>query len=171
MRSLISKTAVVTDDPWQVLEGGAGNAPQGTDLLVPLAVWVDARYVLVERAGRLGVWLEPADDPALLAADVGRLSLIAVHFPSFTDGRGFSIARLLRDRHGYRGELRATGPMTRDTLFYLARCGFDAFELREGEDPQASLQELAAFDEVYQGAADRGPLFERRFHAAAPAGR
>jgi hypothetical protein len=52
MRSLISKTAVVTDDPWQVLEGGAGNAPQGTDLLVPLAVWVDARYVLVERAGR-----------------------------------------------------------------------------------------------------------------------
>lgn len=162
MRSLISKAGRITDDRWQVLTGGVGAAVGESDLLVPLAVWVDSRDMLLERAVRNGVLLEPGDDPGLLAGDVDLLALIAVHFPALTDGRGFSSARLLRERYGYRGELRATGPLTRDTLFYLARCGFDSFELREGEDPVAALDELSAFDEVYQGATDRGPLFERR---------
>lgn len=161
MHSLISRQAVVTADPWQVLDGGIHDAPQGADLLVPLQVWLDGRCLLLERHGRVGVRLEPGDDPALIAGDVDCLSLVAIDFPSFTDGRGFSIARRLRERHGWRGELRATGPLTRDVLFYLARCGFDSFELREGEDPVAALAEFAAFDEVYQGAVDRTAPFAR----------
>jgi len=167
MRSLISKTGVVNGDPWLRLEGAADAAAAGADLLVPLAIWLEARERLLDRRGRLGVVIEPGDEPAVLASDVSWLSLIAIHFPSFTDGRGFSTARLLRERHGYRGELRATGPLTRDTLFYLARCGFDTFELREGENALESLAELLAFDEVYQAANDRGPLFERRLQALA----
>ncbi len=167
MHSLINKRAVIAGDPWQRLDGGVGDAPAATDLLVPLHAWFDARGTLLERGGRVGVQLEPGDDPALLADDVDCLSLVAVRFPALTDGRGFSIGRLLRERHGYRGELRATGPLTRDALFYLARCGFDSFELREGEDPVAALSELAAFDAVYQGAADRGAPFDRPAGVAA----
>jgi len=167
MRSLISKTGVVSGDPWVRLEGAADAAAADGDLLVPLTIWLEARALLLDRRGHLGVVIEPGEDPALVVVDMHRLSLIAVHFPSFTDGRGFSTARLLRERYGYRGELRATGPLTRDTLFYLARCGFDTFELREGEAAIESLAELSAFDEVYQAANDRGPLFERRLQALA----
>jgi len=162
MPSLISRHAVVSDDPWVVLQGGADDAPAGADLRMSLPVWLDARARLRDRAGRVGVMLEPGDDPALLAGDVGCLSLVTVHFPSITDGRGFSIGRLLRERHHYRGELRAAGPLTRDALFLLARCGFDSFELREGEDPAAALLEFGVFDVVYQAAADRGAPFDRR---------
>lgn len=111
--------------------------------------------------------LEPGDDPAALAAQYGEhfaaLPLIAVRFPSFTDGRGYSIARLLRERLGFRGELRAVGDIARDQLHYLARCGFDSFELREGEDVATAKAALAAFSDAYQAAVDQPvPLFRRR---------
>jgi uncharacterized protein (DUF934 family) len=91
-------------------------------------------------------------------------ALVAVNFPQFTDGRGYSSARLLRERYGWRGELRAIGDVFRDQLFYLARCGFDAFALRQGEDAQAALAAFDDFSDAYQTAADRPlPLFRRRF--------
>src|SRR4051812_45046346 len=79
--------------------------------------------------------LEPTDDPATVADRLAHVARVEVHFPKFGDGRGFSIGRLLRERYGYKGELRAVGPLTRDHLFFLESCGFDAFELRDGEDP------------------------------------
>ncbi len=158
-------------DPWFRLEAGTSCGPAAADLLVPLQTWLHGRPGLLARGGRVGVQLEPGDDPALLAGDVDRLSLVAVHFPALTDGRGFSIGRLLRERHGYRGELRATGPLTRDAVFYLARCGFDSFELRAGEDPHAALSEFGAFAAVYQGAVDRGAPFDRSGPGAAVAPR
>ena len=107
------------------------------------------------------VRLEPADDPASISLEgVGR---VEVSFPKFGDGRGYSIARLLRSRHGYRGELRAVGHITRDLLFFLESCGFDAFELREGEDPREALASFGDFSEAYQASAARPlPLFRRR---------
>ena len=107
--------------------------------------------------------LEPTDDPALAAGAVGLARVIAVNFPKFSDGRGYSIARLLRERHGYQGELRAVGDVQRDQLFYLARCGFDAFLLRDGLDAQESLSALQDFSEAYQASVERPePLFRRR---------
>lgn len=107
--------------------------------------------------------LEPGDDPAAVAHRLGAVARVEVNFPSFTDGRGYSIARLLRERHGYRGELRAVGDVQRDQLFYLARCGFDAFLLRDGEDAQAALGALRDFSEAYQASVERPlPLFRRR---------
>ena len=76
--------------------------------------------------------LEPTDDPALVAGAVGLAGVIAVNFPKFGDGRGYSIARLLRERYGYKGELRAVGVVARDHLQLMAQCGFDSFQLREG---------------------------------------
>jgi uncharacterized protein (DUF934 family) len=87
--------------------------------------------------------LEPGDDPASVAHELARATRVEVSFPKFGDGRGFSIARLLRGRYGYKGELRAVGHITRDHLYCMARVGFDAFELREGED---AVEALAAFD-------------------------
>ena len=94
------------------------------------------------------VRLEPADDPA--AVSLEGVTRIDVSFPKFGDGRGYSIARLLRERHGYRGELRAVGHITRDLLFFMESCGFDAFELREGEDPRAALASFEDFSHSYQ---------------------
>ena len=92
--------------------------------------------------------LEPSADPA--AVSLEGVTRIEVHFPKFGDGRGYSIARLLRTRHGYRGELRAVGHITRDLLFFLESCGFDAFELREGENPHEALAAFEDFSHSYQ---------------------
>ena len=89
--------------------------------------------------------LEPADDLAGIQIRLAGVSVVEINFPKFGDGRGYSLARLLRTRHGYRGELRAVGQFTRDHLRFMERVGFDAFELREGEDAREAL---AAFDEL-----------------------
>src|SRR5919108_3248307 len=77
--------------------------------------------------------LEPGDDPAAVAHALAGASRVEVNFPKFGDGRGYSLAVLLRTRYGYRGELRAVGHITRDLLSFMESCGFDAYELREGE--------------------------------------
>jgi uncharacterized protein (DUF934 family) len=97
--------------------------------------------------------LEPADDPASLSLD--GVTRIEVNFPKFGDGRGYSTARLLRERYGYRGELRAVGQITRDLLFFMESCGFDAFELRAGEDPHEALAAFEDFSESYQASVAR----------------
>jgi uncharacterized protein (DUF934 family) len=92
--------------------------------------------------------LEPTADPA--SVELEGVHRIEIHFPKFGDGRGYSIARLLRERRGYRGELRATGHITRDLLFFMEHCGFDAFELREGENPYEALAAFEDFTHSYQ---------------------
>ena len=107
--------------------------------------------------------LEPTDDLSRVADALGQARVVAVRFPKFGDGRAFSIARLLRERHGYKGELRAMGEVARDHLYYMAQCGFDAFELRPGEDPQEALAAFGDFTTAYQStAAEPLPLFRRR---------
>lgn len=107
------------------------------------------------------VRLEPADDPAAVCLE--GVARVEISFPKFGDGRGYSLARLLRTRHGFRGELRAVGHITRDLLFFLESCGFDAFELREGEDPREALAAFDDFSEAYQASVARPqPLFRRR---------
>lgn len=107
--------------------------------------------------------LEPTDDPANAAGAVGAARVIAVSFPKFSDGRGYSIGRLLRERYGYKGELRAVGEVARDHLHAMEQCGFNAFQLREGEDPQEALAAFGDFSDSYQATAARPePLFRRR---------
>ena len=96
------------------------------------------------------VRLEPSDDPAAAVDRIARAARVEVNFPKFGDGRGYSIARLLRERHGYRGELRAVGQVARDHLYFMERCGFDAFLLRDGEDPHEALRGFEDFSAAYQ---------------------
>lgn len=158
-------------DPWQLLEGDVADAlaaaPAASDVIVPLSAWHALRAQLLARRGRIGVCLTGEDDPGAIARDLEHFELIAVRFQRFTDGRGYSIARLLRERYGWRGELRAIGDIQRDQLFYLERCGFDAFDLREGEDVEVALRAFSDFREAYQASVDRPvPLFRRREHVS-----
>jgi uncharacterized protein (DUF934 family) len=128
--------------------------------IVPLAFWLAANDALRARRD-VGVWLAPAADPALLAADAARLPLIAVEFPKFTDGRGYSTGRLLRERFGFTGELRAIGDIQRDQLYYLHQVGFDAFVVADGNDVQSVLAALRDFSDGYQLTNRRTPWFRR----------
>ena len=159
-------------DSWLKLDAGTKDAPTAVppagDVIVPLAVWQAQREHLIAREGRVGVWLAGGDEPEDIAADLAHFDVIAVQFPSFTDGRGYSVGRLLRERYGWRGELRAFGDVQRDQLSYLTRCGFDAFVLREGEDVEVALAAFSDFGDGYQASVDRPqPLFRRR-EAAGP---
>lgn len=128
-----------------------------------MATLIKQRRIVEEPSPPELVVLQPADDPAALADRLAAIKVIAINFPRFGDGRGYSIARLLRERYGYKGELRAIGEVARDQLHAMAQCGFDAFQLREGEDPQAALAAFGDFSDTYQAtAAQPQPLFRRR---------
>jgi uncharacterized protein (DUF934 family) len=133
--SEIIRNGQIHSDDWTVLRLAEGEEAAAVELpagrvMVPLAVWQARRDALLARAeaGTLGVWLAGNDDPAAIAGDLPTLRLVAVDFPKFADGRGYSIAALLRSRHGYGGELRAIGEVLRDQFFYLSRCGFDSLQ-------------------------------------------
>ena len=168
MPTLIDRTGPI-DDVWSWYGSDAGPEAPGTPgshLILPLARWASDGESLIAGGAKVGICLEPADEPADIADALGRLDLVAVRFPAFTDGRGYSTARLLRQRYGWQGELRAVGDVLRDQMFYLARCGFSTFDLKDGESVAGALAGLGDFTEAYQAAADRGPLFKRRQRAA-----
>jgi len=109
------------------------------------------------------VWIDSHEEVEQLGSAANRFALVAVRFPAFTDGRGFSTARLLRERYGYQGELRAIGDVFKDLLYYMQRCGFNAFAVREDKDIHEALKGLNDFCDGYQTSVDRPePLFRRR---------
>ena len=165
VRYIIRDREVVADD-WQVLpaiaEGAAAALPDGK-LIVPLNVWLAQTDALTERKRPVGVWLDSHQHAADIAHAINRFAVIAVNFPKFTDGRGFTIATLLRSRYGYKGELRAIGDVLRDQLFYMHRVGFNAFAVRADKDIHDALKALKDFSVRYQGSVDQPqPLFKRR---------
>jgi uncharacterized protein (DUF934 family) len=163
MPRLIKDRALV-DDSWNLLRDAAtlADVPCGGPVIVPLTLW-RLEHASLSARGEVGVWLKPDDDPGALADDVGRLPLIAVDFPKFTDGRGYSTARLLREKYRYTGELRAIGDVLRDQLYYLQACGFNAFAVCADRDPGEALPSLGDFSDNYQATATKPvPLFRRR---------
>src|SRR3954468_12856452 len=107
--------------------------------------------------------LEPNADLVAVAPRLAGAARVEINFPKFGDGRGYSLARLLRERHGYKGELRAVGQVARDLLLYMESCGFDSYELREGEDAAEALTGFDDFSDTYQASVTRpAPLFRRR---------
>jgi uncharacterized protein (DUF934 family) len=150
----------ISEDHWlHVPEGGrAGGAGAVT---VTLQDWRRHRDELARRGPPVGVRLGAADDLDEIVEYLDVIDLVAFDFGSFTEGRGYSHARILRERHGYRGEIRARGDVSRDRLAFMERCGFDAFELRPADalakDLEGALDAFAEISEVYQPAADARP--------------
>lgn len=160
-RTLIADRRI-QDDEWVLCEEDASR-PENGRVILPLVEWQEA----------------PGDDVAPLLASDTELTpelaeqlldapLIAIDFPKFTDGRGYSIARQLRERHGYRGQIRAVGDVLIDQLYYMSRCGFDAFLLREDQVVEDALNALDTFSLSYQPGTDTPePLFRRRMRESA----
>lgn len=161
----IIKNDQVVDETWHLLPKDAtlDGLTNCDDLIVPLGLWREHAHALKARDGGLGVWLDSDEQVEELADDLANFQVIALNFPAFTDGRHYSSARLLRERYGYKGEIRAIGDVLRDQLFLMRRCGFDAFAVRADRDPYDALEGLKDFSVTYQAAADDPrPLFRRR---------
>jgi uncharacterized protein (DUF934 family) len=156
----VIKDQKILDDGWQLCAAGE-PVPESGDVIVPVNVWNAERAKLSARAGKVGVWLASDELPEQVEA-LADLPLVAIDFPKFGDGRGYSSARLLRERHAYKGEVRAVGEVLRDQLFYMARCGFDSFALKAGKDIEGALDAFKDFSLSYQAAADDPrPLIRR----------
>jgi uncharacterized protein (DUF934 family) len=164
----IIKNQQIIDDHWRLLKLAAEETAESVALpevttMLPLAVWLARKEAILARSSPIGVWLDSHEDPAAIAGDLDHFAVIGVNFPKFTDGRSYSNARLLRERYGYTGEIRAIGEVLQDQLFFMKRCGIDAYALLEGKDIEQALSGLRDFSEAYQAAADQPkPLFRRR---------
>jgi uncharacterized protein (DUF934 family) len=160
MPNKIIKDGAIVENQWQLVDTDATEVPNGP-IIVPLSLWNNQQEKLAGRTP-LGVWLNSDEPPENIADCLEHFSLIAINFPIFTDGRGFSYARELREVHHYRGEIRAIGNFIRDQLFFLKRCGFNAFELST-MDIESALKSFNDFSNCYQAAIDQPePLFRRR---------
>ena len=106
---------------------GDGDALPDAGVIVSLSRFRAERDALLARTAPVGIALAPTDRPEAIAADLDKIAVVSLAFPKFSDGRSFSTARLLRERHGYTGEIRATGDVLFDRIGHMIRCGFDAF--------------------------------------------
>lgn len=161
MQNLIKNGALASDDSWRLIRSVDDAFSIEEDVILPLEVYLERKDG--QHTGKLAVWLAPEQDAAVLQMHLADLPLIAIDFPAFTDGRGYSHARLLRERYGYQGELRAIGDVLRDQLSYMAQVGFDAFVIRADRDAASALAGLADFSEQYQATVLQPvPLLRRR---------
>jgi uncharacterized protein (DUF934 family) len=139
--------------------------PEEGAVLLPAARFLAGADRIAGRPGATGVLWPNDRDVSELAPWLGRLALVALVFPTFKDGRAYSQARSLRERFGFRGEIRATGDVLRDQFLFLHRAGFDAFEVRKPEDAAAFCEVLRIYDVFYQPAADgEGGALRRRLN-------
>lgn len=157
----VSNTSRETDAPWHFVAGDA-PLPATGDVVLPLARWLAERTRMDTREGRIGVQLTGADDVARLVDDVDRIDRVVLFFDKGTDGRGYSQARLLRERFGFRGELQAAGELLPDHLHFLYRCGFDHVTLPATVERAEIVSALTAISHGTQPAGDGGELAFRR---------
>jgi len=162
------KDGQVIEDLWEKVSMESGlDYVTGTDstqhVIVPLAMWAAEKDTLLASGKAIGVCLDSEDDPYELAGDVDKLALVGLYFPVFRDGRPFSSAAIIRNRLGFKGELRARGDVLRDQLFYMRQCGIDSFELPDTVDVDEALAAFNDFATNYQSTvATPTPLFRRR---------
>lgn len=163
MQTIIKNNQVI-DDHWVLLdtEASLDEALNTEYAIVPLTLWQTHAQALQGRT-QLGIWLEAGQAIEDISDDLAHFSVIALNFPGCNDGRHFSSARLLRERYAYRGEVRAIGDVLRDQLFFMQRCGFDAYVIRADRCPVDALKSLTELSVSYQAAYDQSlPLYRRR---------
>jgi uncharacterized protein (DUF934 family) len=158
----VIKSGKLVQDHWVFVPDDA-ELPSEGDIVVSLDRWRNAREALSARDGGLGIRLRSDQLADSLGQEAGQFQLIALDFPKFSDGRSYSTARLLRERYGFTGELRAVGNVLRDQFLFMDRCGFDAIEMAQEERGlawEAALSEIKIF---YQPAGDcRAPVTWQR---------
>lgn len=166
MQKLIKNGSLI-DNRWTILKVASGpeilQAAPGRSFIVPLTFWKDYQEEIQDYNGNIAIWLNSHERVEQIGEPLQNMQLVALNFPVFSDGRSYSNARELRERYKYTGEIRAIGDVLRDQLYYMSRCGFDAFELRQDQDPEQCLQAFSDFKTGYQATiAEPDPLFRRR---------
>lgn len=161
------KNGAVAENPWVIVprdeDVETALARAQNHLIVPAELWLGAKARFDESGRHIAVWLDSDQHPSLIEPYIQPLSLIALNFPKFSDGRAFSYAVMLRKHYGYRGELRAIGDVLRDPLFYMKRCGFDSFDLSDQVKLEDALRAFKDFQTTYAGTVEEPvPLFRRR---------
>jgi len=163
------KNAAVTADTWQTLALAEGETPETValpagDILFPVAVWLARKTEIIATHKRIGLIIQPDERVEDIAGDLEYFIVIAVNFPKFVDGRGYSTASLLRQRYAYQGELRAVGDVLHDQLFFMRRVGFDSYALKDGKNAVYALEAgFSSFSDAYQGSTSQPqPYFRRR---------
>jgi len=141
------------NDPWFHVADEVAVPATGA-VIVGLKRWRSERESLLKRGHPVGVRLKSNHTAGDIADDLDHLGVIALAFPVFTDGRAYTNARRLRERHGYRGEVRAIGNVLPDQYLFMQRCGFDAFEVREGDGEKSWDKATGMISVFYQPAAD-----------------
>ncbi len=166
MTQIIVDKKIVNDD-WTLIADDA--ALSNSKEVINFSRWAaaegaDKDALIAKRdAGTLGIQLNGGDTADLLAEHSQGFALINVEFPKFADGRGYSAARLLRERFGFTGQLRAVGDVLYDQLFSMMRCGFNAMAMRADQDLELAVKGFETFSAPYQGDVnDTRPLFRRR---------
>jgi uncharacterized protein (DUF934 family) len=158
------KDGRLVDDPWVDVADGE-PLPEDGPVIVSLERWASERTELLRRGRGLGVRLKSDQQPEALRDDLSRLDLVALEFPAFTDGRAYSNARLLRERYGFTGELRAVGNVLRDQFLFMHRCGFDAFAVADRRAADGWRQAMSEIEVYYQPATDgRTPVGASRLN-------
>jgi len=158
---LVKQGRITTDPFVHVLDGA--ELPDDGAILIAAARFLEDPEAVLKRAGKVGVIWPNSRDLDDLVPYLDRLAAVALVFPSFRDGRAYSQARLLRERHGYDGELRATGQVLRDQFVFMLRAGFDAFEVKKDADADAFAETVKRYLVFYQPTGDgRVAAFNRR---------
>jgi len=147
------KNAKITNDLFVHVPDGA-ELPGNGAILVSAARFLEDPEAILRRAAKVGVIWPNNRDLDDLVPYLERLAAVALVFPSFRDGRAYSQARLLRERHGFDGELRATGQVLRDQFVFMLRAGFDAFEVRKDSDAEAFATTAKRYSVFYQPTGD-----------------
>lgn len=160
MGQIIRKRQIVEDD-WTLFADDA-EIPPDSQPIVTLARYKKEGGQLIERFAKLGVRV-PSDKLPKDIPHIEKLALIAIEFPKFSDGRGYTVGRMLRDRHNFTGELRAVGWVIREWMAYMERCGFDAFDLKPGKPLESALQAFGEISNSYQSTpVQKLPIYRRR---------
>jgi uncharacterized protein (DUF934 family) len=163
--TLIGADGKLMSDEWTFLADGE-DGPETGNIVLPLHRYLAERETLLARNdGKLGVLIGAGEAIEDIAEDIQRFDLVAVAFPAFKDGRGYTTGRLARERYGFKGDLRAVGDVLPDQLFYMLRCGYSSFTLRAPNPEEDFARAAKTFSVSYQAAGD-GRLPAHRLRAA-----
>lgn len=162
----IIKNREIIEDQWITLlnpEEQIASTKSDANIIVELAYWLNNKASLTARSGMVGILITGADEPEEFQSELSELSLVAIDFPKFGDGRGYSIARLLRERYNFQQEIRAVGDVLRDQLRFMERCGFDAYALRADRNMEEALESFTSLTVDYQSdVIEKKPIYARR---------
>lgn len=150
---LLKDDRLIGEDAWPSVADDA-KLPEDRPALISYARWQAEKEQLAGRNAPLGIRLPNTVDVLDFGPEAGRFGLVVLEFPKFSDGRAYSQARLLRERFGFAGEVRATGHVLQDQLWHMQRCGFDAFEIAREDAAEAFAAALRSFSHVYQPTGD-----------------